>query len=232
MRRQTILIVDDQRDFREIVRQALEQRGFDVILAADGASGLRIAEQNKPDLMVLDLTLPDLDGLEVCRRIRAHPRHKNLPILVMSARASAPERIAGLETGADDYLIKPFVPQELVARVNALLRRSQATPDRPAILRFGALEINLSSHTVVYGDDPVRLTPADFRILELLAVHADRAFSRDEIIDACLGNEAGVTERTVDAHIVGIRKALGRAASVVQTVRTVGYKFSADAARK
>jgi len=231
MRKQTILIVDDQRDFRELVRRTLEQKGFDVILAADGVSGLRIAQQNKPDLLVLDLTMPDIDGLEICRQLRDNPRHRHLPILVMSARASAAERILGLETGADDYLIKPFVPQELVARVNALLRRSQLEPDAPAVIQSGHLEIDLSSHRVSYKKSPIRLTPAEFRILEFLAVHAGRAFTRDEIIESCLSDEAGVIERTVDTHIVGIRRALGEAERYVQTVRTIGYKFAGDPER-
>jgi DNA-binding response OmpR family regulator len=227
MKKQTILVVDDQKDFRELVRRALERQGFDVILASDGTSGLRIAEGHNPDLLVLDLTLPDMDGLEVCRRLREHPRHRHLPILVMSARASAPERVLGLETGADDYLIKPFVPEELVARVHAILRRAQAPADIPAAIHAGDLEIDLRGHTVTYARKAIRLTAFEFRILEFLAVHQGRAFSRDEIIASCL-NDEDVVERSVDAHIVGIRKALGPAASYLQTVRTIGYKFSTD----
>ncbi|HWE02254.1 MAG TPA: response regulator transcription factor [Tepidisphaeraceae bacterium] len=227
MRKQTILVVDDQKDFRELVRRALEQRGFDVILACDGASGLRIAEEHHPDLLVLDLTLPDMDGLEVCKRLRENPRHRHLPILVMSARASAPERVLGLQTGADDYLIKPFVPEELVARVDAILRRALAPAEIPAVISAGDLEIDLHGHTVVYAKKPIRLTAAEFRILEFLAAHQGRAFSRDEIIESCLSDE-DVIARSVDTHIVGIRKALGAAARYLQTVRTIGYKFSID----
>jgi DNA-binding response OmpR family regulator len=227
MRTQTILVVDDQKDFRELVRRALQQQGFDVIVASDGASGLRIAEQHNPDLIVLDLTLPDMDGLEICKRLRENPRHRHLPILVMSARASAPERILGLDTGADDYLIKPFVPEELVARVNAILRRAQAPADTPAVLRAGEFEMDLHGHTASYAGKPIHLTAAEFRILEFLAAHPGRAFSRDEIIEACLSDE-DVIERSVDTHIVGIRRALGPAAAYLQTVRTIGYKFSAD----
>jgi two-component system phosphate regulon response regulator PhoB len=228
MKRHTILVIDDQRDFRELVGRTLEQEGFDVILASTGASGLNIAEEHKPDLLVLDLTLPDMDGLEICRRLRENPRHRFLPILMISARASAPERVIGLKTGADDYLIKPFVPEELVARVNALLRRVSAPADGAAEIRYGDLQIDLRSHAVSFKDHPVRLTPAEFRILEFLAVHKGRAFSRDEIIDACLGEEENgeVIERTVDTHIVGIRKALGSGADYIQTVRTIGYRFS------
>ena len=230
MKRRTILVVDDQKDFRELVRRALEQQGFDVILAYNGITGLKIAEEHRPDVLVLDLTLPDIDGLEVCKRLRENPRYRHLPILVMSARASAPERVLGLETGADDYLIKPFIPEELVARVNAILRRAEMPADGAAVIRAGDLEIDLRSHSVSYKNTPVRLTPAEFRILEFLAVHKDRAFSRDEIIEACLSeeDEGEVIERTVDTHIVGIRKALGAAAGHVRTVRTIGYKFSPE----
>ncbi|HZK79548.1 MAG TPA: response regulator transcription factor [Humisphaera sp.] len=228
MRKQTILVIDDQKDFRELIRRTLEQNGFEVILASDGVSGLRIAEEHRPDLLVLDLTMPDIDGLEVCRRLRENPRHRHLPILVTSARASAPERVLGLKTGADDYLIKPFVPEELVARVNALLRRSQIPADARAIIRARDLVIDLHGHTVSYANKPILLTGAQFRILEFLVGHAGRAFSRDEIIESCLRDHAEVTERTIDAHIVGIRKALGEAAGYIQTVRTIGYKFAND----
>jgi DNA-binding response OmpR family regulator len=225
MKTQTILVIDDQKDFRELVRRTLQHEGFDVIVACDGESGLKIAQAHRPDLLVLDLTLPDLDGLEVCRRLRENPRHQHLPILVTSARASAPERILGLKTGADDYLIKPFVPEELVARINAILRRAQSPADLPAIIRAGQLVIDLHGHTVSYANKPIVLTGAQFRILEFLATHAGRAFSRDEIIESSLRDDIEVTERTVDAHIVGIRKALGPAERYIQTVRTVGYKF-------
>ncbi|HET6249343.1 MAG TPA: response regulator transcription factor [Tepidisphaeraceae bacterium] len=230
MKRRTILVIDDQKDFREIVRRALEQHDFDVILASDGTSGLRIAEEHRPDLLVLDLTMRDMDGLEVCRRLRENPRHRLLPILVISARASAPERILGLQTGADDYLIKPFDPEELIARVNALLRRAVNPADVAAVIKSGDLQIDLNRHQVTVNKNPVRLTPAEFRILEFLAAHAGHVFSRDEIIESCLGEtENGeVIERTVDTHIVGIRKALGEGSRYLQTVRTIGYKFAPE----
>lgn len=223
----TILVIDDERDLANLVRRALEKEGFDVILADDGASGLRIAREHRPNLVVLDLTMPGMDGLEVCRALRGDPRHAHLPIIVLSARASANDRVTGLEVGADDYLIKPFLPRELVARVNAVLRRSAAQPLPHAVLRFGPLVIDLHGHRAMLGEQPLTLTAAEFRILELLATHPDRAFSRDEIIEMALRSDSAVTERTVDAHIVGIRRALGAAGSRVQTVRSVGYRFSA-----
>jgi two-component system alkaline phosphatase synthesis response regulator PhoP len=226
MATKTILVIDDQRDFRDLVRRSLEPAGFDVILASDGVSGLKIAGQHHPDLVVLDLTMAGMDGLDVCRRLREDPRRQQLPILILSARASVAERIAGLKTGADDYLVKPFSPGELIARVEALLRRASLPANAPAVIVADDLLIDLHGHTIAYGGEPIELTGAQFRILEFLAVHRGRAFSRDEIISACLRDDMDVTERTVDAHIVGIRRALGKAAKFVETVRTVGYKFS------
>lgn len=225
MSKPTILVIDDERDMSDLVRRSLEGEGFDVILAQDGATGLGIARDHHPDLVILDISMPGINGLEVCQRLRSEPRHAHLPILMLSARASANDRVTGLETGADDYLIKPFLPRELVARVNAVLRRSDRRGFARAVIEQGKLKIEVHGHRVTREGHDVRLTAAEFRILELLASHPGRAFTRDEIIEAALGRDVAVTERTVDAHIVGIRKALGDAANLLQTVRSVGYRF-------
>jgi DNA-binding response OmpR family regulator len=227
MNEQTILIVDDQDEFSRYVRQFLEQEGFEVIVAKDGHTGLGIAQKHQLDLVVLDLTMPDIDGLEVCAQLRADPRKQRLPILVLSARASTADRILGLETGADDYLVKPFDPNELVARVKALLRRSTIPDNPPAILRVGELSIDLAARKVFLGNAAITLTAAQFRILEVLALHTGRVLSRDEIIEAALRDDTEVTERTVDVHIAGIRKALGPAAGCIETVRSFGYVLQA-----
>jgi DNA-binding response OmpR family regulator len=226
MRKQTILVIDDQKDFAQLVGRTLEHEGFDVILAAEGTTGLQIAREHRPDLVVLDLTMPDMDGLEVCKALRSEPRHARLPILVLSARASAADRILGLELGADDYLIKPFVPGELAARVKAILRRSDSNAIHHAIINAGELIIDLDAHHVAYRGEKVALTAAEFRVLELLASNPGKVFSRDEIIESALESKASVTERTVDAHIVGIRKALKAAANYIETVRSIGYRFN------
>ncbi len=220
----TILIIEDQKDLADLVQRRLTQEGFDVIAATDGISGLRIAREHRPDLVVLDINMPGLDGLQVCQQLRSEPRHAQLPILILSARASAADRVVGLELGADDYLVKPFLPRELVARVHAILHRAGNPIERPAVIRGGGLVIDLHGHQVTHRGQPVQLTAAEFRILELLASHPGRAFSRDEIIEASPRNDA-ITARTVDAHIVGIRKALGPAAANIETVRSVGYRF-------
>ncbi len=191
---QTILVIDDEKELARLVMRALEQEGYDVIHASDGTTGLRIARDHRPDLVVLDLTMPDIDGLEVCKSLRSEPRVARLPILVLSARASAADRILGLELGADDYLIKPFVSQELVVRVKALLRRSDLNALKPVVIQSGDLTIDLAGHRVLHRGEKVQLTATEFRILELLASHKGRAFSRDEIIDAALSGEEAVTE--------------------------------------
>lgn len=228
MRQKTILIVDDQNEFVRYARRFLEQEGFEVLAAPDGKTGLEIARAHRPDLVVLDLSMPDIDGLEVCAQLRADPRRQRLPILVLSARASAADRVLGLETGADDYLVKPFDPHELVARVKALLRRANIPHNFPAIIRATDLTIDLHARKAFHRGRPITLTAAQFRILEFLALHPGRVLSRDEIIEAALRDDTGVTERTVDAHIAGIRKALGSAAGCIQTVRSFGYLFQGE----
>ena len=222
---QTILVIDDEADLARVVVRALEQEGYDVILATDGVTGLRIAREHRPDLVVLDLTMPDIDGLDICRVLRSEPRSARLPILVLSARASAADRVLGLELGADDYLVKPFVSQELAARVKAILRRSDSSAAQVPVIQSGDLVIDLQAHRVSYQGTKVELTPTEFRLLELLASHKGRVFSRDEIIESALPSEQAVTERTVDAHIVRIRKALGPVAGYIQTVRSAGYCY-------
>jgi DNA-binding response OmpR family regulator len=230
MNQQTILVVDDQDDFSKYVQRFLEKAGFEVIVARDGFTGLAIARRHALDLVVLDLTMPGIDGLEVCKQLRADPRKQRLPILVLSARATAADRVLGLETGADDYMIKPFDPNELVARVKALLRRSTLPERPPAILKAGELNIDLGARKIAYRGNPLSLTGAQFRVLEVLVLHAGTVLSRDEIIDAALRDDTEVTERTVDVHIANIRKALGPAAIHLETVRSFGYVFQIDQA--
>lgn len=224
----TILVIDDQRDLADLVRRALEREGYDVIIATTGKSGLQIAREQQVDLIVLDVGMPDMDGLQVAREVRADPRRAKLPILFLSARAAAADRVAGLEVGADDYLIKPFESRELVLRVQAILRRFAAPQaDASAIVKAGDLTIDLQAHRVTFRNADVPLTAAEFRILTHMARHPGRAFSRDEIIDAALGEDAAVTERTVDAHVVGIRRKLGPAAAkLIETVWGVGYRLT------
>jgi DNA-binding response OmpR family regulator len=223
----TILVIDDHKELAELVQRSLEHEGFDVIIASNGIVGLDIARKHKPDLVILDLTMPGMDGLDVCRHMREDPRIGKIPVIMLSARASEEDRVQGLEQGADDYLIKPFSPRELLARVKAALRRAAMPQEKQAIIRSGELVINLEGHEVTWRGSRLALLPSEFRVLELLASRPGKTFTRDEIIDVALRHEDAVTERTVDVHITRLRKKLGPAADRIETVRTVGYKFAA-----
>jgi DNA-binding response OmpR family regulator len=227
MNKGTILIIDDEKDLVELVRYNLvEKEGYDVISANDGPSGLEIAQKHKVDLIVLDLMMPGMDGLEVCRRLRADARTSRVPLIMLTAKATEADRIVGLELGADDYITKPFSPRELVARVKAILRRTAAQADPTDIVRHGDLSIDLTRHEVTVAGKPIALTATEFRILHFLATKPGRVLSRDDIIDAALGRDANVFDRTIDVHITAIRRKLGTTGTErIETVRGFGYKF-------
>ena len=231
MKKGTVLVIDDEKDLIELVTYNLGKEGYDVIAATDGQSGLDVVKKHRPDLVVLDLMMPGLDGLQVCQRLRSDPRTGRIPIIMLTAKATEADRIVGLELGADDYITKPFSPREVVARVKAVLRRSTSQQEERQVIRSGELLIDLSGHEVTYRDQRVALTATEFRILEFLAARPGRVFSRDEIIDAALGSETAVFDRTVDVHITAIRRKLGPGAEQIETVRGFGYKFrhAADA---
>ena len=231
MKKGTILVIDDEKDLIELLGYNLGKEGYDVIAASDGQAGLDVVKKHRPDLVVLDVMMPGLDGLQVCQRLRADPRTGRVPIIMLTAKATETDRIVGLELGADDYVTKPFSPREVIARVKAVLRRSsQPTEDRQ-LIRSGDLVIDLTGHEVTFRGSRVPLTATEFRILEFLAGRPGRVFSRDEIIDAALGNDTAVFDRTIDVHITAIRRKLGTGADQIETVRGFGYKFrhSADA---
>jgi len=225
MSKGSVLVIDDEKDLLELVRYNLEKEGYDVIAAADGTSGLEIAREHAPDLVVLDLMMPGVDGLEVCRQLRQDARTARLPVIMLTAKATEADRIVGLEMGADDYLTKPFSPRELVARIKALLRRTSAAEQPHEVIRVGPLAIDIHRHEVVCGGREISLTATEFRILQLLATRAGRVLSRDQIIDSALGRDSSVFDRTVDVHITAIRRKLGRDADLVETVRGFGYKL-------
>ena len=229
MKKGTILVIDDEKDLIELVRYNLENDGFDVIAATDGQSGLEVVKKHRPDLVVLDLMMPGLDGLQVCQQLRADPRSASIPLIMLTAKATEADRIIGLELGADDYITKPFSPREVIARVKALLRRMNARDTQQQVIRCGDLSIDLSGHEVSFRGQRVSLTATEFRILEFLAARPGRVFSRDEIIDAALGNETSVFDRTVDVHITAIRRKLGAGGEYIETVRGFGYKLRTTA---
>jgi DNA-binding response OmpR family regulator len=228
----TILVIDDEKDLVELVRYNLEKEGFDVIAAADGKAGLDIALRHRPDLVLLDWMMPGVDGLEVCRQLRADARTARIPVLMLTAKAAEPDRVVGLEMGADDYVSKPFSPRELAARVRALLRRRDQETAPPDVIRRGDVVIDSVRHTVSCRGKAVDLTPTEFRILRFLASRPGRVFSRDEILEGALDREDAVVARTIDVHVTALRKKLGRCGPVVETVRGFGYRFKDTADEK
>ncbi|MGB5832482.1 MAG: phosphate regulon transcriptional regulator PhoB [Thiohalocapsa sp.] len=222
----TILIVDDEPDIREVIRFALEENGFRALEAghADGARKLLLEE---PDLVLLDWMLPGRSGLELAAQLKQSPKTRGMPIIMISARGEEEDRVKGLNTGADDYITKPFSPREMVARVNAVLRRSK--PEHLAdMIEIGGLSIDNISHRVTAGGRAVDVAPTEYRLLHFFMTHADRAFSRSQLLDQVWGNHVYVEERTVDVHVRRLRKALEQSGHehLLQTVRGVGYRFS------
>ena len=221
----TILVIDDEKDLIELVRYNLEKEGFDVIGAPDGKAGLEVAREHRPDLILLDLMMPGMDGLEVCRRLREDARTAGIPVILLTAKATEADRVVGLEMGADDYVTKPFSPRELVARVKARLRRAAAATEDREILRRGDLVVDAGRHEVTWKGKPVVLTAAEFRILRFLAKSPGRVFGRSEILDGAFDRDAAVTDRTIDVHVMAVRKKLGKGGAMLETVRGFGYKL-------
>jgi len=223
---QKILVVDDELDIVKVVRAYLEQASFRVITASDGQQALAVFHHEQPDLIVLDLNLPKMDGLDVCRAIR---RESSVPIIMLTARAEETDRLIGLEIGADDYIVKPFSPREVVARVRAVLRRTAPPAEPPSIIAIGALTIDPIKHEVQLHGRSIDVTPSEFNILLALAAQPGRAFSRMELLDAAQGEAYEGYERSVDVHIKNLRQKLGdepRDPTYVLTVYGVGYKFN------
>jgi two-component system alkaline phosphatase synthesis response regulator PhoP len=220
-----ILVIDDEEDLIELVRYNLEQEGFQVEGVTDGESGLHRAVQKMPDLILIDLMLPGMDGLEVCRTLRADNRTASVPIIMLTAKSTESDRIVGLELGADDYVVKPFSPRELAARVKAVLRRTQAPQSESKVIRRGSLTIDLTRREVNIKGTPIDLTATEFRLLQFFAHHPGRVFSRSEIIDGVLGRDVSVIDRTIDVHITGLRKKIGDCSRFIETVRGFGYRF-------
>jgi len=226
-----ILIVEDDRKTANLIRLYLQQDGYLVQIAADGNEALDMAHSGQPDLILLDLMLPGLDGLEVCRVLRASGgKLSSVPIIILTARSTEDEVLRGLDLGADDYITKPFSPREVAARVRTVLRRvrKQETTGQPEI-NFGPLTVNLLRHEVRINDDIVHLTPKEFKLLETLAREPGRAFSRLELVERAFGYDYEGLERTVDAHIMNLRKKLARNDddhNYVETVYGIGYRFS------
>ncbi|HEV2292959.1 MAG TPA: response regulator transcription factor [Tepidisphaeraceae bacterium] len=226
MSESTVLVIDDEKDLLELVRYNLEKEHLSVIVASDGKSGLEIAQRHKPDLILLDLMMPGMTGLQVCQHLRGDSRTSRIPVLILTAKAEESDKIVGLEMGGDDYVTKPFSVRELVARVRALLRRTSMIADEGELLRRGDLTIDSARHLVTYGDERVSLTATEFRILHFLASRRGRVLSRDDIIEGALGRDSAVFDRTIDVHITSLRRKLGPGGWMIETVRGFGYRLT------
>ncbi len=226
-----ILIVEDEPPQAEMLRYNLESKGFRTVVATGGEEGLLLVEEEDPDLVILDWMLPDLSGIEVCRRLKTKPRTKTLPVIMLTARGEEGDRVRGLDSGADDYVVKPFSPGEMVARVRAVLRRSHpALADQ--LLQYADLTVDLAQHKVLRGGKSIHLGPTEFRLLRTLMESPGRVFSREQLLDKAWGRDIFVETRTVDVHIRRLRKALNieGAQDLIRTVRAVGYAIDAGAA--
>ncbi|HWE37336.1 MAG TPA: response regulator [Isosphaeraceae bacterium] len=222
-----ILIVEDERSLAEVLAYNLEREGFDVLMAHDGKEGQRQAQLKLPDLIVLDLMLPLKPGLDVCRELRASPQTRDTPIIMVTAKAEETDELVGLAVGADDYVTKPYKMKVLIQRIKKELRRRQAQDETPtgAVVESLGVVIDRHRHRALYKDHELTLTPTEFRLLEVLLRQAGRAFTRHELMDAAIGEDAMVLERTIDVHIKSLRKKLGTGADLIETVRGVGYRF-------
>ena len=221
----TVLIIEDESELVKVLRSYLEQAGFNVLTAYRGDTGLSIWEHKRPDLVLLDLNLPGVDGLDVAREIR---RKADTPLIMLTARVEETDRLIGLELGADDYITKPFSPREVVARVRAVLRRAGSAPSAPVVLRAGGLEIDLEAHTVTNAGQAVDLTPTEFNLLANLVAQPGRAFSRLQLLEAAQGATYEGYERTIDAHIKNLRAKIEsdpRRPILIETVFGIGYRF-------
>jgi DNA-binding response OmpR family regulator len=223
-----ILVVDDEPDALEILGFKLKEAGFVPLFAKDGTRALAAARDERPALIVLDLMLPEVDGLEVCKILRRDPTTTSIPILMLTARAAEMDRVLGLELGADDYVTKPFSPRELVLRIKKLLARTKTAEEPAAQIRFAELEIDVPRHSVTINGSSVALTATEFRLLEILARRRGRVQTRERLLQDVWGYDNPIDSRTVDTHMRRLREKIGDTARHLETIRGVGYRFKAE----
>lgn len=222
-----ILVVDDEPDALEVLGFKLKEAGYNPVFAKDGAKALTLARDEHPALIVLDLMLPEVDGLDVCKILRRDTATAGIPIIMLTARAAEMDRVVGLEIGADDYVTKPFSPRELVLRIKKLLGRGPVEQDT-GVLRIGTLTIDLPKHDVRVADQPIVLTATEFNLLHILAQRRGRVQSRERLLQDVWGYDNPIDSRTVDTHMRRLREKLGAAADLLETIRGVGYRFVAE----
>lgn len=225
MAKDKILVVDDEKDIIELIRYNLEKEGLKVITATSGEEAIRRASNENPQLIVLDLMLPGIDGLEVCRILKRETKTSSIPIVMLTVKSDETDIVVGLELGADDYITKPFSPRILAARVKAILRRKEPKEEKAEIIKIGPLTINLAKYQVSLKNKPLSLTSTEFKILAFLAQNKGKVFTRDQLLDKAWKEKSFVVDRTVDVHIRRLRQKLGPASYLIETIRGVGYKF-------
>lgn len=225
MAKEKILVVDDEQDLVKLIRYHLEKDGYRVLSAYNGEDALFLSRKERPELLILDLMLPGMDGLEVCKRLKADRDLTNTAIVMLTAKGEEADITTGLKLGADDYITKPFSPKELVARAQAVLRRTKNASAVQEYIKIDDLTIDLDKHEVIIKNEPVQLTLAEFKILYHLARKPGRVFTRDQLLDAVSGPETAVTDRTIDVHVASLRKKLKTFANRIATIRGIGYKF-------
>lgn len=223
--KKTILAIDDEKDILRLLQYNLEKENYQVLTAASGEAGFELAKLKKPDLILLDLMLPGMDGLEVCRLLRQSAETKQIPILMLTAKSTEIDQIVGLEMGASDYITKPFSVKVMLARVKNALRSKQVEADQGGILKVGDLVLDKDRHAFTVKGKPVTLTKLEFNILAFLMANKGRVFSRDKLLSGAWGGEAFVVDRTVDVHVRSIRQKLGKYRDYLETVRGTGYRF-------
>jgi len=225
MAKETILAVDDEEDILELIRYNLSKEGYKVSQALSGEDVLKIARSGMIDLILLDLMLPGIDGLDVCKILKADQKTQHIPVIMLTAKGEESDIVTGLEVGADDYITKPFSPKVLIARVRSVLRRKSKTVSEEATVKIKELVIYPGRHEVLVNGNPVDLTFTEFKVLHFLSKRPGWVFTRYQIVDAVRGDDYPVTERSVDVQIVGLRKKLGLCGKYIETVRGVGYRF-------
>ena len=226
MSRQSVLVVEDEEDIMEVICFNLEKEGYEVNQALSGEKALQVIENNLPSLVLLDLMLPGINGLDLCRIFKQNDRTKAIPVIMLTAKSEDADIVAGLEMGAEDYITKPFSPRVLLARVRTILRRRESgVKDDSSVIQVEGMQIHPGRHEVTMGDNVVDLTPSEFRILHYLARRPGWVYSRDQIIDAIRGHGYVVTDRAIDVQVVGLRKKLGDYGKLIETVRGIGYRF-------
>ena len=221
-----ILVIEDEADILEMILLRLKKEKFDPIAATNGSTGLTMAMEESPDLVVLDLMLPVMSGMDVLRKLRQAPKTAHLPVIIVSAKANESDIVVGLELGADDYMTKPFNMPILVARINALLRRSSISESADSVLTVGPITVDVERFTTSINGEPVSLTRTEFGILCALTISRGRVLTRNQLIEQAIGDDAMVTERTIDVHVTSLRSKLGSAREMIETVRGIGYRIA------